>query len=90
MAALRGHSGTLAQPSFLTPDQAVPSSTVKVIAQFDPPNAHPAARKWRDEHAAILSQLPPEAILIDTGRATGGDFVRIRVADEFADRFADS
>lgn len=63
---------------------------MKVVAQFDPPDAQPAARKWREAHAAILWQLPPEAILIDTGRATGGDFVRIRVADEFADHFADS
>jgi hypothetical protein len=61
---------------------------VKVVARFDPPDAHPASRKWREEHAAILSALPEEAIRVDTGRATGSDFVQISVADEYADRFS--
>ena len=62
---------------------------MKIVAQFEPPNAHAAAREWREQHAAALSGLPAEAIRIDTGRAAGGDFVRIRVADEYADRFAE-
>jgi len=61
---------------------------MKVVVRFDPPDAHAAAREWRELHAAALSALPAEAVRIDTGRAaSGGDFVEISVADEHADRF---
>jgi hypothetical protein len=60
---------------------------MKVVVRFDPPNAQAAAQEWREEHAAALSALPDEAVQIDTGRAVGGDFVQIRIAEEYADRF---
>jgi len=63
---------------------------MKVVVRFDPPDAHASAREWREQHAAALSALPDEAVQIVTGRAVGGgDFVQIRVANEYADRFAD-
>jgi len=62
---------------------------MKVVVRFDPPDAHAAAREWREQDAAALSALPDEAVQIDTGRPVGGDFVQIRVANEYADRFAD-
>jgi len=62
---------------------------MKVVVRVDPPDAHAAAREWREQHAAALSALPDEAVQIDTGRAVCGDFVQIRVANEYADRFAD-
>jgi hypothetical protein len=33
--------------------------------------------------------VPPEAIRIDTGRATGGAFARVSVAEAYADVFAE-
>jgi hypothetical protein len=63
---------------------------MKIVVRFDPPDAHAAAREWREQHAAALSALPDEAVQIDSGRAIGGgDFVQIRVANEYADRFAE-
>ena len=63
---------------------------MKVVVRFDPPNAHSAAREWREQHAAALSALPDEAIQIDIGRAvSGGDFVQGRIAEEYAHRFTD-
>jgi hypothetical protein len=66
------------------------SKAMKVVARFDPPGAHDDARQWREQHAALLSELPDEAVRIDTGRAVGGgDFVQISVTDEYASRFPD-
>jgi hypothetical protein len=66
------------------------SRPVKIVARFDPPNAQAAAREWREQHAAALSGIPEEAVQVDVGRAVGGggDFVQIKVADEFARAFA--
>jgi hypothetical protein len=65
------------------------SQPVKAVARFDPPDAQAAAREWRELHAAALSTIPDEALQIDVGRAVGGgDFVEIKVADEFAGAFA--
>jgi len=61
---------------------------VKIVARFDPPDAQAAAREWREQHAAALSAIPDEAVQIDVGRAVGGDFVQIRVPDEYAGAFA--
>jgi hypothetical protein len=65
------------------------SPLMKVVARFDPPNAQAAAREWREQHAAALAALPDEAIRIDIGRTVGGDFVQIRIADGYANEFAD-
>lgn len=64
---------------------------MKMVARFDPPDAQEAAKEWRQRHAAILDALPADAVRIDTGRALGGgDFVQIRVEDEYADRFTEN
>jgi hypothetical protein len=63
---------------------------MKVVASFEPPNALARAREWREQHADVLSAIPPEAIEIRTGRATGGSNQEIRVADEYADRFPEA
>ena len=61
---------------------------MKIVAQFDPPCAEAAAQQWRQRHAATLAALPADAVRVDAGRALdGGDFVRIRVDDEYAERF---
>jgi hypothetical protein len=63
---------------------------MKIVAQFDPPDAQAAAQEWRQRHAATLAALPADAVRIDTGRALdGSDFGRIRVEDEYAERFTD-
>jgi hypothetical protein len=62
---------------------------VKIVARFDPPDAQAAAREWRKQHADALSAIPDEAVRIDVGRAVGGDFVQIKVADEYVHAFAD-
>ena len=62
---------------------------MKVVADFRPPGAPAAARRWRDEHASLLASLPEDAVRVEVGRAEGGDFYRISVAEEYADRFGD-
>ena len=62
---------------------------MKVVADFRPPGAPAAARRWRDEHASLLASLPEDAVRVEVGRADGGDFYRISVAEEYADRFGD-
>jgi hypothetical protein len=61
---------------------------MRVVAQLDRPEAQSMFAKWREEHAAVLSALPDDALRIDIGRADGGDFVRVRVEEAYADRFA--
>jgi hypothetical protein len=52
----------------------------KLVASFDPPDAAGAFRRWHDEHAASLSQVRPEALRVEYGRAPGGGlFVRVRI-----------
>jgi hypothetical protein len=66
------------------------SRPVKIVARFDPPDAQAGAREWREQHAAALSAIPDEAVQIDVGRAVGGgDFVQIKVAEEYARAFGD-
>jgi len=60
---------------------------VQVVVRFDPPDAHQRFREWRELHDATLSSLPADAVRIDTGRAVGGDFVRVSVDEPYADRF---
>ena len=61
---------------------------MKVVVRFDPPNAQAAAQQWREQNVAALSALPDDSIQIDSGRAVnGGDFVQIRIAEEYAHRF---
>jgi hypothetical protein len=80
------YSGTLAQFSDPSPDRQNQSG-MKVVAQFDPPEAQSRFAKWRDEHLAVLSTIPDDAWRIDTGRADGGHFVRVRVEESYAERF---
>lgn len=51
-----------------------------LVASFDPPGADQAFRRWRDEHADSLVEIPPEAMRVEYGRApAGGLYVRVRV-----------
>ncbi len=55
------------------------------VAQFQPPNAQARYVEWRKQHADALSEIPPEALRIDTGRAAdGGTFVSVRAEQEHA------
>jgi hypothetical protein len=63
---------------------------MKMVAQFDPPDAQAAAQEWRQRHAPTLAALPADVVRIDTGRALdGGHFVRILVDEEYAQRFTE-
>ena len=57
------------------------------VAIFDPPNATAKYRAWRAEHNDVMKQIPPDDVRIDVGRAVGGDFVRVSVAQSYAERF---
>ena len=48
-----------------------------IVAQFDPPNARIQYEEWRSNNSALLAELADDDIRIDTGRASGGDFVRV-------------
>ncbi|HEU4450059.1 MAG TPA: hypothetical protein VFR63_08805 [Gaiellaceae bacterium] len=51
-----------------------------LVASFEPPGADEAFRRWRDEHAAALAEVPAEALRVEYGRApAGGLFVRVRI-----------
>ena len=50
------------------------------MASFDPPGAAEAFRRWREEHAEALENVPPEAMRVEYGRAAaGGLYVRVRI-----------
>ena len=50
------------------------------MASFDPPGADEAFRRWQDEHADVLAQVPPHALRVEYGRAAaGGLYVRVRI-----------
>jgi hypothetical protein len=50
--------------------------------RFNPPGARERYDAWRAENAETLAELLPEQIRVDTGRADGGDFVRVWLPDE--------
>jgi hypothetical protein len=87
---LRASVNALAQPSALSPEAFKSVGRIvamRVVAYFDPPDAQANYAAWRQENSASLADLPDEAWVIDTGRAEGGTFVRVRVEDTYADRF---
>ena len=52
----------------------------RLVASFDPPDAGGAFRRWREEHAALLEQVPAGSLRVEYGRAPhGGLLVRVRV-----------
>ena len=55
---------------------------------FYPPDALIRLREWRDQNAGALARVPDESIRIDIGRADGGAFARVKVAETYADYFA--
>jgi hypothetical protein len=57
-----------------------------VAARFDPPDARRQFEEWRARHQAILTAAEPDQIVIDVGRATGGDFVRVWLPPDLAAR----
>ena len=55
----------------------------KLVASFEPPGAEEAYRRWRNDHADALLEVPPEAMRIEYGRAPGGGlYVRVRIDEE--------
>jgi hypothetical protein len=60
-----------------------------VVAFFEPPDAQAKLADWKLRHSQTVASVPPDAIRFDTGRADDGrTFVRVRVAHEYAERFA--
>jgi len=57
-------------------------------ALFEPPDAHQRFAEWRTKCEAILEVIDPEQIRIDTGRAVGGDFVRVWLPPDAAAKCA--
>lgn len=62
------------------------SPELVAVATFDPPDAHPRFAEWRQRNAALLDELTEDEIRIDTGRAEGGDFIRVWLTSDAADR----
>jgi hypothetical protein len=60
--------------------------TLVEAVRFDPPGARERYDVWRAENAEALAELLPRQIRLDTGRADGGDFVRIWLPAETARR----
>jgi hypothetical protein len=55
----------------------------RLVASFDPPAAAEAFGAWREQHAAALAEVAPEALRVEYGRAqAGGLFVRVRIDEE--------
>jgi hypothetical protein len=63
---------------------------MRVVAVFDPPMAWDHFKEWRAQREDIAAAVPQKAIRVDVGRTDDGDFVRVMVADEYADRFTDT
>jgi hypothetical protein len=51
----------------------------RLVASFDPPGAEERFRQWREEHAALITGLPPDAVRVEYGRTGAGLYVRVRV-----------
>jgi hypothetical protein len=54
----------------------------KLVASFDPPGAEEAFRVWREEHAAALEAVQPEAFRVEYGRTGAGLYVRVRIDED--------
>ena len=55
----------------------------KLVASFEPPGADEAYRRWRNDRADALVEVPPEAMRVEYGRAPGGGlYVRVRIDEE--------
>jgi hypothetical protein len=66
----------------------VESDALVIAARFDPPDAHRRFNEWRAVHEPVLRYLASGQILVDVGRAVGGDFVRVWLPPEVAARVA--
>lgn len=51
----------------------------RLVASFDPPDAEPRFRRWREQHAELMAGLPPDAVRVEYGRSGTGLYVRVRV-----------
>ena len=63
---------------------------MRLLAEFDPPDALSALDAWKLRNADALAATPPDAVRIDVGRMEhpeGTTSVRVNVADEYAERF---
>jgi len=63
---------------------------MRVVAVFDPQMAWDQFKEWRAQREDIAAAVLQEAIRVDVGRKDDGDFVRVMVTDEYADRFTDA
>ena len=63
---------------------------MRVVAVFDPPEAWKQFEEWRHQQAEAFAAVPKDEVRIDVGRTPDGDFVRVHVPDEHANRFPDS
>jgi hypothetical protein len=55
----------------------------KLVASFEPPQADEAFRRWHEERAAVLAEVPAESLRVEYGRAPGGGlFVRVRIDEK--------
>jgi hypothetical protein len=63
------------------PGELIPIGTrPRLVASFDPPGAQEAFQRWQQEHAEVLAPVPPQALRVEYGRASGGGlYVRVRI-----------
>jgi hypothetical protein len=55
----------------------------RLVASFESPGADDEYRRWRNEHAEALVEVPPDAMRVEYGRAQGGGlYVRVRIDEE--------
>ena len=53
----------------------------RTVASFEGRDAYDRFRAWRDEHAAVLDAVPPEAMRVEYGQlgTSGERYVRVRI-----------
>lgn len=53
------------------------------LVHFEPPGAEQRLTQWKSEWAALLAEVPDEAVRFDTGRSlAGGEFASVRVRED--------
>ena len=68
--------------------RTIGSMRLMEVARFEPPDAVSRLEAWKEQHAAILAETPPDAVRFDVGRAAEGTFARVMVAPERCSLFA--
>jgi hypothetical protein len=53
------------------------------VAEFSPPDAVWQLEEWHRRNADALAAIPLDEVMFDVGRSVeGGDFARVRVAEQ--------